>query len=208
MTSFGLTRDLPTGHCIALVDGDERTLCANLGAANKYSTSDLWSQQNIDLLNNVRVIYVEGFFFNHSFEATMELATFANRNGKTFVFNLCGEYVCKDITYVENVLKLLPFVNFIFGNKSEYEVFMTTVETRLTTYPDIIKNLQSMITAKPEDLKVEDSDNEIDATNLLAVVTNGSNPVKCFSLGETLRTISVDVPRLSQELIKVQTRKL
>ena len=41
LTSFAINKDLPTGHCIALVNGDERTLCANLGAAEKYETSDL-----------------------------------------------------------------------------------------------------------------------------------------------------------------------
>ena len=116
LTSFALHKDLPTGHCIALVSGDETTLCANLGAAEKYEISDLWTKKNIALLKTIQVIYVEGYFMSHSFETTMELATFANLNDITFVFNLCGEYVCQDISYAENVLKILPFVKFIFGN--------------------------------------------------------------------------------------------
>ena len=42
LTSFALNKDLPCGHCIALVNGDERTLCANLG-----ETSDLWTDNNL-----------------------------------------------------------------------------------------------------------------------------------------------------------------
>ena len=207
LTSFAVTADLPTGHCIALVDKDERTLCANLGAAAKYETSDLWTKNNINILQHVKVIYVEGFFLNHSFEATMELATFAKNNEKIFIFNLCGEYVCKDKTYCEQVLQLLPFVNFIFGNQSEYLSFISTVETRLESHPDTIRRLHNIITANNEESKAEDDDDddekEVNINNLTAVVTDGNNPVKYCCLGSTWENISLDVPRLQKELIKV-----
>ena len=47
--------DLPTGHCIALVEGAERTLAANLGAANKFSPEDLWQGNNRTLLEGAKV---------------------------------------------------------------------------------------------------------------------------------------------------------
>eukprot|EP00091_Calanus_sinicus_P022315 TRINITY_DN7009_c0_g1_i1.p1 TRINITY_DN7009_c0_g1~~TRINITY_DN7009_c0_g1_i1.p1 ORF type:complete len:126 (-),score=41.73 TRINITY_DN7009_c0_g1_i1:125-478(-) len=80
LTSFAKHRYLPTGHCLALVDGAECTLCANLGAATKYDTSDLWSSRNIAILQNTKVIYVEGYFLAHSLETSLELATLAQRN--------------------------------------------------------------------------------------------------------------------------------
>ena len=86
-----LQDDLPTGHCIALVEGAERTLAANLGAANKFSAEDLWQGNNRTMLEGakvkplssasfldnkfpLKVIYVEGYFLSHSPEATVELA--------------------------------------------------------------------------------------------------------------------------------------
>ena len=139
---------LNLGHCIALVRGAERTLCANLGAANKYEVSDLWSDENTNVLQNTKVIYVEGYFLSHSFDATMELALFAQKHKITFVFNLCGEYVCEDLKYVENVLKILPYVDIMFGNRSEFDVFINTVEAKLETSSSLIKNLRAMITGK------------------------------------------------------------
>ena len=50
-----LKDDLPTGHCIALVEGAERTLAANLGAANKFSAEDLWQGNNRTLLEGAKV---------------------------------------------------------------------------------------------------------------------------------------------------------
>ena len=155
MTSFARDQTLPTGHCIALVRGAERTLCANLGAANKYEVSDLWDNNlNKKVLQNTKVIYVEGYFLSHSFETSMELALFAQKHKITFVFNLCGEYVCEDLKYVENVLKILPYVDIIFGNRSEFDVFINTVEAKLETSSSVIKNLRAMITGKDSVLMI------------------------------------------------------
>ena len=78
----------------------------------------------------------------------MELALFAQKHKITFVFNLCGEYVCEDLKYVENVLKILPYVDIMFGNRSEFDVFINTVEAKLETSSSLIKNLRAMITGK------------------------------------------------------------
>ena len=39
--------------------------------------------------------------------------------------------------------------------------------------------------------------------SLIAVVTEGCEPVQCYSIGERLKTVSVDVPRLPQAAVKV-----
>jgi len=208
LTTFARHEDLPTGHCIALVRGAERTLCANLGAANKYEVSDLWEGDNRAVLRNTKVIYVEGYFLTHSFEAAMELAHFAQKNKITFVFNLCGEYVCEDLKYVENVLKILPYVDIIFGNRSEFDVFINTVEAKLETSSSVIRNLRAMITGEGVenlDMKIEnicESPVRRKPKSLIVVVTEGCQPVQCYSIGDRLKTISVPVPHLDKSLIK------
>ena len=89
---------------------------------------------------------MEGYFLSHSPDAALELAVFAQQHKITFVFNLCGEYVCEDIGYVENVLKILPYVDIMFGNKSEFDVFVNTVEAKLETSSSLIQKLRAMIT--------------------------------------------------------------
>ena len=86
------------------------------------------------------------------------LPRFAQKHKITFVFNLCGEYVCEDITYVENVLAILPFVDILFGNLSEFEVFIDTIEAKLETSSSVIKNLRAMIRSERVeklDMKIE-----------------------------------------------------
>ena len=84
---------------------------------------------------------------------------FAQKHKITFVFNLCGEYVCEDITYVENVLAILPFIDILFGNLSEFEVFIDTIEAKLEdTSSSVIRNLRAMIRSEG----VEDLDMKIE----------------------------------------------
>jgi len=205
---FAKHSDLPTGHCIALVSGQERTLCASLGAATRYQARHLWSNNNRDMLLHTKVIYVEGYFLAHSFEATMELATFAQKNQITFVFNLCGEYVCEDISFVDNVLKLLPFIDIMFGNRSEFDVFINTVEAKLDTSTTVIKNLRALITGEGVenlDMKIEnicESPVRSKPKSLIVVVTEGCQPVQCYSIGDTLKTVSVPVPELEKGAVK------
>merc|ERR1711894_398881 len=61
LTAFAKQDDLPTGHCIALVEGAERTLAANLGAANKFSADDLWQGKNRTLLEGAKVKHLRTF---------------------------------------------------------------------------------------------------------------------------------------------------
>ena len=86
------------------------------------------------------------------------LFRFAQKHKITFVFNLCGEYVCEDITYVENVLAILPFIDILFGNLSEFEVFIDTIEAKLDTSSSVIRNLRAMIRSEGVDdldMKIE-----------------------------------------------------
>lgn len=209
LTSFAKHQDLSTGHCIALVDGAERTLCANLGAASKYETEDLWTSKNTLVLKSTKVIYVEGYFLAHSFTTTLELANYAHKNKITFVFNLCGEYVCEDIEYVENVLKILPFIDIMFGNKSEFDVFINTVESKLDVSSSVVSHLRKMISAEEFDSVEMNIETLCDTTrdddpskSLLVIVTEGCEPVQCYTIGSTLSTISVPVPKLPKDSIK------
>ena len=69
--------DQPTGHCLGLVQGDQRTLVANLGAAAHFQLDDLWAEDNRSSLGQSTIIYVEGFFLSHSPDVVLDLAKFS-----------------------------------------------------------------------------------------------------------------------------------
>jgi hypothetical protein len=70
---FAIQPTLPTGHCIALSLGAERTMCANLGAAEHFGLGNLKNVALVDL-NLARVVYVEAFFAFHSWDVAEKLA--------------------------------------------------------------------------------------------------------------------------------------
>ena len=106
--------------------------------------------------------------------------------------------------------KILPYVDIMFGNRSEFDVFINTVEAKLETSSLIIKNLRAMITGEGVEnleMKIEnicETPVRSKPRSLIVVVTEGCQPVQCYTIGEKLRTVSVPVPSLDKTYIKVR----
>jgi len=87
-------------------------------------------------------------------------------------------------------------------------VFIDTIEAKLDSSSSVIRNLRAMIRSEGVenlDMKIEnicESPVRSKPKSLIAVVTEGCEPVQCYSIGERLKTVSVDVPRLPQAAVK------
>lgn len=55
-----------------------------------------------------------------------QIAQFAQRRGKTLVFNLCGSYVCE--RHGDELRRLLPYVDILFGFEEEYRTLDAFVD--------------------------------------------------------------------------------
>ena len=55
---FAVQPSLPTGHCLALVCGMERTMCANLGAAAKFDMDDYNKLDVEDAVARAKAVYL------------------------------------------------------------------------------------------------------------------------------------------------------
>ncbi len=58
---FSVHPSRPTGHCVALVRGMERTMCANVGAADEFSADDYDSLGMDGVLEKADVVYLTRF---------------------------------------------------------------------------------------------------------------------------------------------------
>lgn len=130
LTCFAENERLPTGHCINLVRDSERTMVANLGAANHFDARD-FSALDLDLrLSREAVhVYVEGYFALHSPEVTRTVAEICAAHKIGLSFNLNGEYACRDRDFVLLTLELMAEVGILFGNRSEFETFLPLAES-------------------------------------------------------------------------------
>ena len=106
---LSLSGSQPTGHCIDLVVGSERTLAANLGAAMTFDLGDYASLNLERDLMRTDLVYTTGFFASHSWDVVKAAMAFKNkatggldgrrrgRRGRRMLvaFNLSGEYICR-----------------------------------------------------------------------------------------------------------------
>ncbi|KAJ6690459.1 hypothetical protein OIU85_006698 [Salix viminalis] len=71
-----------TGTCAVCVVGGERSLIANLSAANCYKSEHLKRPENWALVENAKYFYIAGFFLTVSPESIMLVAEHAAANNK------------------------------------------------------------------------------------------------------------------------------
>uniref|UniRef100_A0A8C2TFE1 Adenosine kinase n=1 Tax=Coturnix japonica TaxID=93934 RepID=A0A8C2TFE1_COTJA len=112
----------PTGTCAACITSDNRSLVANLAAANCYKKEKhLDLEKNWKLVEKAKVYYIAGFFLTVSPEAVLKVATQASANNKIFSLNLSAPFISQ--FYKEPMMKVMPYVDVLFGNETEAATF-------------------------------------------------------------------------------------
>ncbi|XP_049876153.1 uncharacterized protein LOC126373851 [Pectinophora gossypiella] len=118
---YQVTEEAPTGTCAVLVTGLHRSLCANLAAAQKFTPDHLAKEECKKAIETAKFFYASGFFVAVSPESIMQLAQHAHDNGHFFIMNLSAPFVAE--FYKDQLEKLLPYVDVLFGNTVEWEGF-------------------------------------------------------------------------------------
>ncbi|KAM9559961.1 adenosine kinase b isoform 2-T2 [Salvelinus alpinus] len=112
----------PTGTCAACITGDNRSLVANLAAANCYNKEKhLDLDGNWELVEKAKVYYIAGFFLTVSPESILKVAKHASENNKIFSLNLSAPFISQ--FFKEAMMKVMPYVDILFGNETEAATF-------------------------------------------------------------------------------------
>jgi adenosine kinase len=75
-----------TGTCAVLINDKERTLVANLGAANLYDVNHLETKEIQELINRAKFFYVTGFFLTVSPQSLIKLGQHACQHNKVHFY--------------------------------------------------------------------------------------------------------------------------
>ncbi|KAL2554355.1 Adenosine kinase 2 [Forsythia ovata] len=113
--------DSPTGTCAVCVVGSERSLVANLSAANCYKPDHLKRPENWALVEKAKYFYIAGFFLTVSPESIMLVAEHAAAKNKIFTMNLSAPFICEFFKDVQD--KVFPYIDFVFGYETEARTF-------------------------------------------------------------------------------------
>jgi adenosine kinase len=111
---YHIAKDLPTGTCAVLVQHHERSLVANLAAANSYDHAHLLKPETEAVWKQAQIIYIAGFFLTVSPPSIMHLARFAAANQKTFIMNLAAPFISD--FFMEPLSAALPYCDIVIGN--------------------------------------------------------------------------------------------
>ncbi|CAH1438415.1 unnamed protein product [Lactuca virosa] len=90
----------PTGTCAVCVVGGERSLIANLSAANCYKADHLKKPENWALVEKAKYIYIAGFFLTVSPESIQLVAEHAAAANKVFTMNLSAPFISRTFSKV------------------------------------------------------------------------------------------------------------
>jgi len=114
-----MTTDQPTGTCAVLItpDNGERSLIANLSAANHFKVSHLESAGPKAIIEEASLFYITGFFLTVSCESIDLIGKHCVDNRKTMCMNLSAPFLIQ--FFGDQLHAALPYVDYLFGNELE-----------------------------------------------------------------------------------------
>ena len=104
----------PTGTCAALILGGERSLCANLAAANNFNETHLETDKAKEIIESAEIYYSAGFFLTVSVPSLVKVAL---AKDKIVALNLSAPFIVD--FFGDQLATALEYADFVFGNESE-----------------------------------------------------------------------------------------
>eukprot|EP00208_Stichococcus_sp_RCC1054_P007592 CAMPEP_0206139236 /NCGR_PEP_ID=MMETSP1473-20131121/5085_1 /ASSEMBLY_ACC=CAM_ASM_001109 /TAXON_ID=1461547 /ORGANISM="Stichococcus sp, Strain RCC1054" /LENGTH=342 /DNA_ID=CAMNT_0053532933 /DNA_START=32 /DNA_END=1060 /DNA_ORIENTATION=+ len=123
---YQVDESAPTGTCGVCVKDGERSLVANLGAANNYKADHTRDADNWAIVEKADVIYSAGFFITVSPEAISLTAKHCASANKIYCMNLSAPFIMQVPPFKQVLTETLPYVDFLFGNETEATTFAET----------------------------------------------------------------------------------
>ena len=121
LAHYMIDESTPTGSCAVLINGGERSLVANLAAANNFKPSHLETDLAKEIYNSAKFFYIAGFFLTVSVESLEIIGKHAVANNKTLALNLSAPFIID--FFGDQVATALKYADFVFCNESEAEAY-------------------------------------------------------------------------------------
>lgn len=171
---------VPTGTCAVCVVGGERSLIANLSAANCYKIEHLKRPENWALVEKAKYYYIAGFFLTVSPESILLVAEHAAANNKVFSTNLSAPFICEFFKDVQE--KTLQYVDYLFGNETEARAFAKVHSWETENVEEIALKLSEWPLAQGKQKRI-------------VVITQGADPVVIAEDGKVKTYPVIPLPK-------------
>ncbi|XP_076911081.1 adenosine kinase 2-like [Bidens hawaiensis] len=170
----------PTGTCAVCVVGGERSLIANLSAANCYKPDHLKRPENWALVEKAKYIIIAGFFLTVSPESIQLVGQHVAAANKVFIMNLSAPFICEFFKDAQD--KALQYVDYVFGNETEARTYSKVHGWETDNVEDIA-------------LKISQLPKASGAHKRITVFTQGADPVVVAQDGKVTKYPVVFLPK-------------
>ncbi|KAK7194208.1 adenosine kinase [Novymonas esmeraldas] len=131
------TTKAPTGSCAVCISGKERSLVANLSAANLLSAEHIHSSSVVEMMRSSQLYYLTGFTLTIDVSYVVTVAEAARASGGQFMMNLSAPFLLQFFT--EGFLKVAPYLDVLFGNEVEAKALADVMKWDLADTAEIAK---------------------------------------------------------------------
>merc|ERR1711988_1816294 len=152
---YMVDKSVPTGTCAVCITGNDRSLVANLSAANNYKASHCQEAANWKVVQGAKIIYSAGFFATVSQEAIKLASEEAAKTGATYCMNLSAPFLMIVPPFKAVFVNTMPLVDFLFGNETEARTWAETegwettdvefIATRLSLIPSLKSRKRTVV---------------------------------------------------------------
>ena len=161
-----------TGTCAVCILDSERSLIANLSAANCYKVEHLKQPEIWSNVDAAKVIYSAGFFMTVSPESMTTVAKYATEKGKTYCLNLAAPFLMEVPPFKATLDELMPYVDYLFGNETEAKTFSKVSGWETENMEEIASKLAELPVAEGKKERI-------------VVITQGKDAVVVAHSGKT-----------------------
>jgi adenosine kinase len=120
-THYMKNEALPTGTCAVLIHENERSLIANLAAANTFTTEHLETPVAHELVDQAQIVYSAGFFLTVSVESMLQVAKQCVNDNKIFCINLSAPFIIE--FFADQLAAVMLYADYVFCNESEAQKY-------------------------------------------------------------------------------------
>jgi len=124
-----------TGTCAVCVTDKERSLVANLAAANNFKLAHCEKARAQQLVAAADIVYTAGFFITVSPDTMLMLGKACGEKAKPYCLNLSAEFICA--VFKEKLLEVLPLVSILFANEDEAKAFAGANELKYKSMTEL-----------------------------------------------------------------------
>jgi len=119
-----VNKEYPTGTCGVIITGHNRSLIANLSAAEQYKESEhLDLPEKWKFVENAEYYYIAGFFLTVSTSSILKIAKHAAEQNKAFVMNISAPFLCQVPPFKKSMTEVAPYWDILICNEAEAEAF-------------------------------------------------------------------------------------